>query len=123
VVNVVSAKIRKIDTAGKIIDDATRAAGDLAVVRSLSFTIDDPSKLQAQARELAVKQARERAEQLAAPAGVKLGRVLSITEGAGNVIPVAQAPVAVARAAVETPIQTGELEIVVNVNAMFEIED
>jgi len=122
--NMVSAKVRKVDTAGKIIDDVTRAAGDAAIVRSLSFTIDDPSKLQAQARELAVKQARERAEQLAKPAGVKIGRVLSITEGGGTpIVSQAQFAVAAPRTGDTTPIQAGELEIVVNVNAVFAIEE
>jgi hypothetical protein len=94
-------------------------------VRNLSFTIDDPSKLQAQARDLAVKQARERAEQLAKPAGVKIGRVLSITEGGGStVVPFAAQAIAAPRTGPgDTPIQSGELEIVVNINAVFAIED
>jgi uncharacterized protein YggE len=122
--NVVSAKVRKVDTAGKIIDDVTRAAGDSAVVRSLSFTIEDPSKLQAQARELAVKQARERADQLAKPAGVKIGRVLQITEGSNSNIVAPQAALLRAPATgADTPIQAGELEVVVNVSAVFAIED
>ena len=123
VTNVVSAKVRKIDTAGKIIDDVARAAGDAVVVRSLSFTIEDPSKLQAQARELAVKQARERADQLAKPAGVKIGRVLQITEGGGAVVSQAANVLRAPATAAETPIQAGELEVVVNVNAVFAIEE
>jgi uncharacterized protein YggE len=124
VTNVVSAKVRKLDTIGKVIDDVSRAAGDAAVVRSLRFGIEDPSKLQAQARELAVKEARQRAEQLAQPAGVSLGKVISITEGQASP-PNPQAPFAIrapATGSPETPIQAGELEVVVNVTAVFEIQ-
>jgi uncharacterized protein YggE len=121
--NVVSAKVRKIDTIGKVIDDVTRAAGDSAVVRSLSFSIEDPSKLQAQARELAVKQARERADQLARPAGVSIGKVISISESqAQTVFPQAAVAAAPRTGAADTPIQSGELEVVINVTAVFSIE-
>jgi uncharacterized protein YggE len=123
--NVVSAKIRKLDTVSKVIDDVTRAAGDSAIVRSLSFSIEDPSKLQAQARELAVKQARERAEQLARPAGVDIGRVISISEGVASTPIQPQAAFAIPAPRTgepATPIQTGELEVVVNVTAVFAIE-
>lgn len=123
--NVVSAKVRKVDNVGKVVDDVSKAAGDSVVVRSLSFTIDDPSKLQAQARDLAVKQARQRADQLAQPAGVKVGKVLSITEGSGSTPqqPFAAAVLAAPRTGgSDTPIQTGDMEIVVNINATFAIE-
>lgn len=125
VTNLVSAKVRKIDQTGKAIDDVSKAAADQGVVRSVSFTIDDPSKLQAQARDLAVKQARQRAEQLANPAGVKVGKVISISETSTNVPspqPFAAVAAAPRAADVTTPIQTGDLDITVTISATFAIE-
>lgn len=119
--NTVSAKIRRIEEAGRIIDQATRAGGDRVQVRSISFSIDDPSELQSRARERAVEDARKRAEALARHAGVRLGRPLLISETSGAVpeLPLVIAP---RTGDATTPIQPGELEIVVNVSIVFAID-
>lgn len=122
--NIVTAKIRTIDDSGTLIDDAVSAGGDLARIDGLSFTIDDPSQLEDEARRLAMADAKEKAETLAGEAGVGLGPPLSISEGGGQV------PVNFAGAQVEfladesarTPIQAGELEIVVRVQVLYELE-
>jgi hypothetical protein len=120
--NLVTAKLRKIDVAGKAIDDASNAGGNNVVVRSVSFTIDDPTKLQQEARQKAMDLAKDRAEQLARPSGAKVGHVMSISEGVAPP-PVPQAPaISAPRTAADTPIQTGELEIVVTVNVVYTIE-
>lgn len=122
--NTVRVEIRQIAQAGKVIDDATRAGGNQVVVRGVSFTIDDPAELQKQAREEAVKDARERAAELARHSGVGLGKLMSIVEVSGG-SPVIQsqlrAPATGAQDA-STPIQAGELEVVVTVNAVWAIE-
>jgi uncharacterized protein YggE len=123
VTNIVEAKVRDLDRVGEIVDDVAQAGGDVVQVQSLSFTVEKPDDLRAQAREEAVADARARAEDLADLAGVKLGKPLSINESA--VVPptpflagaamegTAQAP---------TPIQPGELEISVTVDIVFAIE-
>src|SRR3972149_7215125 len=65
VTNIVSAKLRDLDRVGEAIDGAAKAGGDLIQVQGLSFTIDDPDDLRAQARDEAVKEARTKAERLA----------------------------------------------------------
>lgn len=122
VTNVVSIKVRKIDTAGKVLDDATAAGGNNTLVQSISFTIDDPSKLREAARADALKDAQDKAEQLARNAGVKLGKPMAISESTGSVpIPFAAAP---ARAAADTatPIQTGDLRVTISVQVLYAIE-
>jgi uncharacterized protein YggE len=122
--NVVTAKIRDLDKAGKAIDDAIAAGGNDAVVQNIVFTIDDPSKLREQAREEAVKLAKEQAQQLVGAAGAKLGKLLSISES-GGVIPYERsfaAPAATGDVKVETPVQPGELEITISVNVLYAIE-
>jgi len=76
--NIVQVKIRKIDDAGKILDAAIAAGANS--LNSLSFTIDDPSSLESQARTKAVQDAMAKAKTLADAANVKLGRIISITE-------------------------------------------
>jgi uncharacterized protein YggE len=121
--NVTTAKITKIDTASKVIDDATVAGGNSAVVRNIRFSIDDPTELQAEARKLAVEEARKRAEELAEHAGVSLGKPASITEEYQNVVPQSAGIVAAPRTGdASTPIQAGELEVVVSVNVLYTFE-
>jgi uncharacterized protein YggE len=121
VTNTLSVKIRKIDTTSKVIDDATAAGGNNTLVQGISFTIDDPTKLQEAARTDALKEAQAKAEQLAKDAGVKLGKPVTISESLGNVpIP---ANAAVARAAdTATPIQAGELQVSITVTVLYSIE-
>ncbi|HWQ27946.1 MAG TPA: SIMPL domain-containing protein, partial [Dehalococcoidia bacterium] len=123
VTNIVTAKIRDIDATGSVIDAAVTAGGDAAQVQSLRFTIDDPSELEHQARRLAMENAREKARVLADAGGVELGDVVSVSESVSGFPP----PVPFARGVIEppatgpTPIQPGELEIVVTVNVMYEL--
>ena len=123
--NVVRVKVKQIAQASKTIDDATRAGGNVVIVRSVSFTIDDPAELQKQAREEAVKDARERADELARHSGADLGKLMSIMEVSGG-SPVIQSPVRAPATGssqdASTPIQAGELEVVVTVNAVWAIQ-
>ena len=122
--NTVRATIRQIAQAGKAIDDATRAGGNVVVVRGVSFTIDDPAELQKAAREEAVRDARDRAEELARHSGVGLGRLVSIVEVSGGQ-PIIQNQLRAPATGVQdasTPIQGGELEVEVTVNAVWAIE-
>lgn len=123
--NVVSAKVRDLERAGDVIDAATQAGGDDAVVQGVSFTIDDPTELRAQAREEAVNNARAQAEQLASNAGESLGQLLSISES-GGFVPFFDArgvPSGVGGDVQEaTPIQPGQLEVTVTVNVLYAIE-
>ena len=70
--NTVRTKVRELETLSDIIDDATGAGGDIVVVNSIQFMIEDPTPLQAQARALAVKNAEAKAQTLAEASGVTL---------------------------------------------------
>lgn len=119
--NVVTATIRDLDTTGQVIDDATRAAGDDAVVQGVSFTIDDPSELFADARRLAVEEAREQAQQLADAANANLGPLLSLSSDSGG-FPSGRAEMAMDMLQTDTPIEPGEVEVTVYVNAVYALE-
>ena len=125
VTNSVSAKIRDLDGVGNVIDNAAEAGGDLVEINSIQFTIEDPTTLKMQARVAAMQDAQAKAQTLATEGGVALGKPISISES-GDFYPPgpfrAEAAFADDAAAIETPIQFGQLQITVRVNVTYEIE-
>lgn len=78
--NTVTVTVRAIETTGELIDAAAEAGGDATRFNGISFGYDDPAEYTRTARELAVEDARAKAEQLAELTGVTLGDPLSISE-------------------------------------------
>ncbi len=124
--NTVSAKVRELESLSDIIDDAAGAGGDIVVVNSIQFMIEDSTPLQTQARALAVKNAEAKAQTLAEASGVTLGKPVTITEissGGGPPIAFAESAALVADSArSSTPVQAGELTVTVNVTVVYEIK-
>jgi len=124
--NSLSVKVRDIDTTSKVVDDAVAAGGDDTQLQGISFTIDDPKELQKQAREAAIADARARADTLAQAGSISVGDPITITEGSVYVPPLPYAAGAraadSAQAAPETPIEPGQLDVVVNVTVTFAIK-
>jgi uncharacterized protein YggE len=118
--NIATVKIHDINKTGELIDAAVSAGGNLARVQSLQFTIDDPSALQNQARQKAMADAKSRATTLAQAAGVQLGAPRSINE-TGGPTPITFGAADAARLAAQpnTPIQTGQLEVQVQVSVIY----
>ncbi len=121
--NMVTVKIRALENTGKIIDSVVAASGDYTRIEGVSFTVENPTPYYDQARTKAVADAKHRAEQLAAESGIKLGKLVYVTESTGYVPPVRYAPAPMyAESDVGTSISAGEVEITLNVQANFEIE-
>lgn len=78
--HLLAVRLRDFSRIGRVIDDAVQALGDEALVQGVSFGIEDTAQLAARARAAAMDDARAKAEDLAARAGVRLGRVLAIDE-------------------------------------------
>ena len=105
--NVVRVTLRDFNQVGNIIDQVVAAGATR--VQGISFDTSRDTELHDQARDLAVADARRKAEQLARAAGVSLGNVIAIdASGAGGVTPVREMAVAQTSA---TPIEGGQLEI------------
>ena len=125
VTNTVTAKIRDVDTTGIIIDAVARAGGDLVRIDNIAFSVDDPLPYQKEAREKAVADAEEKARQLAALAGVNLGKPIYITESTG-VPPIYMERdfiQAAAPAKAPPPISPGQLEVSLIVQITYAILD
>ena len=124
VTNQLTVKVRDVSSIGDIIDGTTEAGGDLTRFQGVSFTIEDTNALQDQARTAAVEDLIAKAGQVAALAGVKLGSLVFITETGGTIVnqSVAMERSIFAESAAPTPIQAGELNVVVTLQSAFNIQ-
>ena len=126
VTNTLTVKIRDLSKAGSIIDQAAAAGGDLIRVNGISFMVDDPSPLFKVAREKAIQNATDKAQQMAAASGVKLGKLIYISESNPYVPVVQNTYMKLSEAAgavpAPTPISAGELEFQSNVQLVYSID-
>ncbi len=122
VVHTVSVKVRKIDTTAKVIDEAIAAGGDSTIVNSVRFGLENDDAAIDQARDLAMKDAKKKADQLAVLSGMKAGEPLAIAEVLAQQPP---QPFASANGAVTsgpgTPIESGSGKVTVNVSVRYAI--
>ena len=120
--NNVEVKVRVIANAGKIIDAAVAAAGDAVRVNNIYFSVDDPTASMNAARELALLDAKAKAEQIARVTGVSLGQVSFVSDsssGGGRIV--APSFDAKAEAGATTPILPGETDVIVSVQVIYNI--
>jgi uncharacterized protein YggE len=118
-----TAELRHLATAGQAISDAVEAGGNAVRVDSASFDLTDQSaKLLAKARTAAVTDARTRAADDSAAAGLHLGKVLSISEADNENLPRPMfrldAPGAGAAA---VPLEPGTQQLTVSVIVSYEL--
>jgi hypothetical protein len=116
--NQVTAKMNVTENIGKVLDAAT-AAGSNSVM-GISFDLRDPKPQMDKALANAVNDSRRKAEIMAGTAGVKLGKILELSEGYGYTSSNApRAAYSVAEAT--TPVLPGEMEITASVTVTYEI--
>ena len=116
--NQVTAKMNVSENIGKILD-AANAAGSNSVM-GISFDLRDPKPQMDKALANAVNDSRRKAAIMAATAGVKLGKIMELSEGYGFTSSNApRAAYSVAEAT--TPVLPGEMEITASVTATYEI--
>jgi uncharacterized protein YggE len=114
VMNLVQVRTADVGGVGRLVDAAVTAGAN--VVRGVRFTLDDASGPEAQARARAMQEAGAKARQLAAAAGVSLGPLLSVSESA-PIRPVERMTLATAPG----PIEPGQIEVMVSVEARYAI--
>jgi uncharacterized protein YggE len=121
--NNVSVRQRKLGDYGKVIDTLVSAGANQ--VNGPMFQMDDADPATDEARVAAMKKARERANLYARAAGLRVVRILSISESGGYYGPpqvmFARAESASAPPPPPAPVQAGELQLNANVTVMFEL--
>ena len=122
--NMVLVKIRDIDKAGSVIDAVAQAGGDMTRVNDIGFTVDDPTPYYKEARDKAVADAMDKAKQIAGGAGVKLGDLIYVSEGASYTPQVVRNVYmeAAKDAMAPTPVSAGEMEFQLTVQMVYEID-
>ncbi len=120
--NTVTVKSDDIDQVGPMLDALVRAG--VNNINQVKFTVKDPKSALTKARADAIREAREKAQSMAAAADVKLGPLLSINESGGGINP---QPVMMRAARMEmssdavTPISAGDQTMSVRVNLSYGI--
>lgn len=118
-------KVRDLDTVSEVLAAATNAGANQA--GGVNFTVDDPEKSRAEARQKAIAQAQAKAQTLASQLGMTLGKLQNFNEGGGYSPPMPYA----ARGEVmgmggadmtATPLPAGEQEVHVQVNLTYELK-
>ena len=110
-------RVRQMDRAGAVVDAATAAGA--TNIENVSFDLSKPEVARAKATREAVADARMKAQELAAAAGLRITGIASISlEGAPNVRPLVMAK-ALAVPAPPTAFDAGSLNVTSNVTVIF----
>jgi hypothetical protein len=121
--NSIQIKIRNLGTASQVLANVVGAGGDATRINSVSYSIEDDSKLVSDARARAFDDAKGRAQQYAQLSGLSLGKIISISEAPGAVAPPQPMPAPMPRGAMasEVPLQPGEQTVGFSVTAVWEL--
>jgi uncharacterized protein YggE len=108
--------VRDVERVGEVIQAALDAGANQ--VRGVSYSIDDSTALQLEARSLAVVDAQARALQLAAELGLSLGAPIEVIEGSFGPSPIAMFEMGGGGG---PPLIGGEIPVSVQVNITYEL--
>jgi len=118
--NSIAVTVRKLSTAGSVIDAVSSAGGNALSIGSLNFTRSDPRRLEDQARQDAVRQAVTHAAAMARASGERLAGVCSINDQS-SVTPIYMGPLSASAApqARSVPLQGGTQVVTAQVTLVY----
>lgn len=119
--NSINVTIRDVGSASKILGIVVFNGGDALRINSVKFTISDDSQLVRDARTQAFEDARDRAEQYAEMAGMRLGKILTISESADQVESTPNPVGPRAAMASPVPLEPGQQTVGFTVNVDWEL--
>lgn len=121
--NTVTAKTYDLDNVGPMLDALVEAG--VNNINGVTFSVKEPKSAKDKAREDAIREARAKAQAMADAAGVKLGKLRSLSESGSNFRPqpMAYARMEMASDGMSTPISAGEQTMSVTVNLVYGIAD
>src|SRR3954464_439306 len=122
IMNQLAVTVHDTDQLGELLDAAVNAGANR--INGVTFYVDDQTAASSDARVQAVEDARTKAEELAAAAGMSLGPVVAISEGTSPLVsPVYDMArgggMGAGQAAV--PVQPGSTTVAVDVTMTFEL--
>lgn len=119
--NAIRVKIHPTDAASRMLALIVNTGGDATRINSVSYSIADDSQLVKDARARAFNDAKNRADQYAQLSGLRLGRVLSISEATGGA-PTPGGPPAPPRSMAAVPLEPGQQTVSFSVTAVWELD-
>jgi uncharacterized protein YggE len=121
--NVLQIKTGSLENVGKLIDAAMQSGAN--TIQRLIFTLKDEQSAQLQALRLASTKAKAKAEAMANALGLKIIKILSVTEGERGVRPIMMPQPRVtqmdAQVATPTPVEPGTIEVRSSVTLTAEV--
>ena len=120
--NTVNVKVRDLSKLGKVLDTLVEQGANQ--VNGPSFEVDKPEEAYDEARIAAIKKAQARAQRYADALGLKVRRIVSISEGGASFprpMPMMMAMAADGMRAKETSVSPGESTLSVNLDVVFEL--
>jgi uncharacterized protein len=119
--NSIRVKIHPTDSASHVLAVIVGTGGDATRINSVSYSIADDSQLVKDARAHAFQDAKNRAEQYAQLAGLKLGKVISISEASGGASTMPPAPPR-GGIAESVPLEPGQQTVSFSVTAVWQLQ-
>jgi uncharacterized protein YggE len=118
--NSIRVKIHPAGNASRLLSVIVGTGGDATRINSVSYSIADDSQLVKDARAHAFQDAKDRAAQYAQLSGLKLGKILSVSEASGGASPTGvPAPRSGMQASV--PLEPGQQTVSFSVTAVWEL--
>jgi uncharacterized protein YggE len=121
--NQVTVKVRDLARLGAAVDATVNAGANQ--INSISFGLNDRSEAENQARQAAVRDLQAKAALYAQATGYRVGRLVTLSEGATYSAPQPPMPyMAMARAESmkdSTPVSGGELTVRVDISGLYEL--
>ena len=117
--NNVMVRQRKLGDMGKVIDALVGAGANQ--VNGPNFMLSEPDAASDEARLEAMKKARSRADLYARAAGLRVVRIVTISESGGYAPMPQMMRMEAMKASYSTPVAPGELEMTTNVTVQFEL--
>jgi uncharacterized protein YggE len=115
--NAVSVRVRAIGSLGGLLDAVVKAGAN--EIQGISFLVGDADRRRDEARTAAFGDARRKAELYAEAAGLALGSVRSLSEHAAPGGPPRPMLRMAADAAPAVPVESGEVELAVDITVTF----
>jgi uncharacterized protein YggE len=112
-------KWHNVDTVGKTLDALVQEGGATQI--GVGFTLADPKAAQAEARSLAIADARTRAQAMATAAGVKLGKLVRVSDQTSPSYP-STGFAAIKDSAASSQVPVGQLDVQVSVQVEYAID-
>lgn len=116
-------RVRDLAEADTVLDGVVSSG--VNQINNFQLAIDDPEKLRDQAREEAIKDAKEKADKLEDQLGIRLGRIVNFSEGGSGSPPIIYAKEFDGRGGVGgggPSVPTGESEIIITVTITYQIK-